>query len=417
MNKLISRYEDSYLEIIITISCFWMCLTYIPFFIPIRNWILLIDSILFIPVLIKKKDYKLLLGFNKFFAALLVLSVLSVLVTNSISNIAVWETILLSAVFYLFTGHASEEARRNVLRNIFIITNIVTLLSLFLYFIVLFTDLENSSNYTIAYSLGNVLQGGRLSGITASFNILGPMAMVSCLFSIFFIIKSKSDKKAILTHVLLILLNIYIWYLTDCRSAIVAFVAAIYVGTFFCLPTKKRKIFLVCFVIIGGILALLLILSLPLLSQLTGRDWVTGSGRSAIFKQAMTLVLKEKPLFGFGEVDKYLSAAQNVSFNELGSVVGTHNMYIEVAALFGIPALIFYFLSILSVLLGLIICYLKNIDMRKNRIVLPAAIFAFMLVFELFEHHGIFKLTPMIIYYMLAYFMLDASCKRAMKNI
>lgn len=413
MDNIVSKYEAAYLELIVTVSFLWMVFSYIPFFGPYKDWILLIEILLFTPYFFTNKNYIKLLGMNRFYLLLLGCSVLSIFVTNSLTNWTVWETVLFSGIFYLLSIYPSEKIKKNIIRNFFIITNIVTMLSLIAYWLILFTDVENSSNYTIAYSFGNVFQGQRLVGLMASPNILGPVAFVACLFSFFYIYNANGNKKKIIVNLILIILNLYICYLTKCRSALVGAAVVIYLLFLFSIPFKNRKVWFVVFISVGIVLGIVLVLSLPLLSKLTNRDWVTGSGRTPIYKQVIYLSTQVKPLLGFGSKSHINDLSLSYDYI-LHDFSGAHNMYLEIAILFGIPAMLFYIAALISVIVNVIKCFFNDANMYKTNILLPFSILTFLIVFELFEHHGLFRLSPIIGFFLLSFFLTDYYTKAAL---
>lgn len=415
MNRVLQKYRDNYLEITIFISFLWMSLAYIPFFAPISDWLLMVDLILFLPGFILNRDYLKLAGMSKIYMALLLWSVLSLIVTKSLNNVVVWDTIILSFAFYLFFNFSSEAIKKRVIYSIFVIINIVSLLSLLLYFVVIFTDLEHSSIYRVSYSLGNVFQSGRLCGVLISFNILGPMAAIACLLSYFYILSAKGNKKIMITNIILFTLNMVVCYLTKCRSAIVATGVVIYAIILFSIPPKNRKNWFIVFMGIGIVLLITFILSLPMLSNLTGRDWVTGSGRTPIYEQVIYLSTHVKPIFGFGSNENISNYSLANNFI-LHNYAGSHNMYLEVAILFGIPAMVIYIASLLVVVINTLRCFLKGADMYKTNIILPFLMLIFMIVFELFEHHGLFRLTPMMAFFLMAFFQTDHNTKSVLSN-
>ena len=243
--------------------------------------------------------------------------------------------------------------------------------------------------------------------------------MLSCIMSVYYIKENSKNTKIIILHVMFFLIDAYLQYLTDCRSAFAATLAVVVLFILFSIKKYRKTISLICLI---GILILAICMPalLTMLSNATGRDWVTGSGRTYIFKESFQLI-KQKPLLGYGTVSNYLDAAHDANLSHLGSNVGTHNIYIEIAILYGIPVLICFLASILTLFIKLLCVYLKDKDLFSLKLAQPTLLMSFILVFGLFEHHGVFRLTPPIMFLVLPFFVLrknlDLSFKQEEKQI
>ena len=271
----------------------------------------------------------------------------------------------------------TEESRRSVYRCISYVICIVTGISLFLYLIIRFTDLEHSSNQMVAYSLGNVFQG-RLFGILNNPNTLGPIAVVAVIITLYRRLVWK-EVVAIWFLCCSVLVNLLCLYLSDSRAALVAGVACAGLALLSLLPVKARRICLIALVI-----CLLLVLAnlgsiLTMLTDMTGRDWVTGSARTPMWEYSPTLI-KQHPVFGFGTRAAYRAVSGDIIHPN-----GTHNLYIETTLLYGLVASIPLVLTVLGIAMSAIRRFVSDGGQVRYVPELGLLIFLFFFVESFFE--------------------------------
>lgn len=310
-----------------------------------------------------------------------VLYALLVLLSSIVTGGIVWDSTLqfltCFAMVFLIYPNLTEESRRSVYRCISYVICIVTGISLFLYLIIRFTDLEHSSNQMVAYSLGNVFQG-RLFGILNNPNTLGPIAVVAVIITLYRRLVWKEDV-AIWFLCCSVLVNLLCLYLSDSRAALVAGVACAGLALLSLLPVKARRICLIALVI-----CLLLVLAnlgsiLTMLTDMTGRDWVTGSARTPMWEYSPTLI-KQHPVFGFGT-----RAAYRAVYGDIIHPNGTHNLYIETTLLYGLVASIPLALTVLGIAMSAIRRFVSDGGQVRYVPELGLLIFLFFFVESFFE--------------------------------
>jgi len=107
-----------------------------------------------------------------------------------------------------------------------------------------------------------------------------------------------------------------------------------------------------------------------------------------------------------------LDVAKGLSLNSLADNVGAHNLYIEIGLLYGLPSLICFVISIVITIIRVLKYYFNDMDMFQTKILQPFSIFVFMLTFFIFEHHGLFRLTPPLIFFLFAFFETMSQVRR-----
>lgn len=310
-----------------------------------------------------------------------VLYALLVLLSSIVTGGIVWDSTLqfltCFAMVFLIYPNLTEESRRSVYRCISYVICIVTGISLFLYLIIRFTDLEHSSNQMVAYSLGNVFQG-RLLGILNNANTLGPIAAVAVIITLYRRLVWKEDV-AIWFLCCSVLVNLLCLYLSLSRAAQVASVACAGLALLSLLPVKARRICLIALVI-----CLLLVLAnlgsiLTMLTDMTGRDWVTGSARTPMWEYSPTLI-EQHPVFGFGTRAAYRAVSGDIIHPN-----GTHNLYIETTLLYGLVASIPLVLTVLGIAMSAIRRFVSDGGQVRYVPELGLLIFLFFFVESFFE--------------------------------
>lgn len=413
MQNIFSKYN--LLSIPLIISFFLLTLCYIPFSSFIGNYAVYIELVLLIPFIIRFRNYKLFLKIDFFFVLGITLSFCSLIINRSLLSVQFCFTLLLGVISFLFAETASEASKRSVTLSVYILTNLVTLISGIAYIIVKTTNLVTSPNPMISSSFTNVLCcGGRLSGITFNPNMLGPSCMLSCIMAVFYIKENLQNRKIVVLHTTLCIINLYLQFLTDCRASLVAALLVTIIFVLFSIKKHRKTILLISFFLFLVILVCLPF-ELNMLTKLTGRDWSTGSGRTLAFKEAFELI-KQNPLFGYGTVSNYRQTAELENLNIIANLAGSHNLYIEIALLYGIPVLICFILSICITFWKVLKSYIQNEDMFISNLAQPCLIVMFILVTGLFEHHGLFRLTPPMFFLVFAFFSLRKNLIKSDKD-
>lgn len=311
-----------------------------------------------------------------------VLYALLVLLSSSITGGLAWASTLqfLScfALIFVIYPNLSEDSRKSIYRYISYVICIVSAISLFLYLIIAFTDLENSSNQIVSYSLGNVLQNNRLFGILNNPNTLGPIASVAVMITLYRRLVWK-ENVPLWFMCLSLIINLSCLYLSGCRAAMVSGVACAGLALMSLLPVKARRI---CLVVLAVCLVFVLVnltSVLTLLSDITGRDWNTGSSRTLMWEQVPRLIMQH-PVFGYGERESYIAVADGWFHGN-----GTHNLYIETTLLYGLVASIPLALMVLAIAASAIHRFVSEDKSHRYVPELGLLIFLFFFIESFFE--------------------------------
>lgn len=401
LNEIRQKYNINIPAFTVGLSFIWLLLGNMPFLESIQYNIVFVNLLLLLLSFLFLKDFKTFNKLNKSLALMLLWYIISAFATHTLSNKHTWFTIILSILAFMMADTFNANCKRILWKSIFISINTITILSFIGYLIIRFTDLEHSEIYTISYSLGNVLQGNRLYGVLNSPNTLGPLAAISFLLSIYYIHNNPSIKNIII-NCALIIINLFVLKLTGCRSALVALiVSAVCILVFSIKKDRKKKfIIIISLCLLAGIL---LVSKLPLLSKLTQRDWETGSGRTALYKSALVLI-KDSPLFGYGSLSNYYELCQQISIPM--DRAGSHNSYLDMAVTYGLPALVFCLIAIISVVIKLLKNYFAYVDFYKEDIIDEVVLLTFILVYCLFEN--IVTICPIQVLFIMEIFSLSS---------
>ena len=383
-----------------------------PFLGSIRKYIIIVELILSIPFFFNRTNIEYAVSSNIPFLIFIFASIISSMFTNSVLNQNLWMTILLILAIWEFIAATDEHKTRKLIDDFFISINIIMILSLIGILLVQVTDLENSLNTTISYTLGNFVQFGRFLGVLNSPNTLGPLAAFSAFIAIYRIKENRKQVSCIISNLLITAMDIYILLGTKSLTSIAGF--CIGIGIMLILSIKKhRKLLITVLVLLAILLIALFTINIDYLSEITNRPLRTMSERSIIWKSCFTL-LKDHPLTGYGSLDNYIKVS-----TERGLFIhpnGTHNMFIETMMLYGIPTALLFIMAIIMTIYRLLKCYFNNLDMTDEILMVPLMIFGFALLQSMMEHQMLFARTPTMIILLFSFIIADRNLKTLIDN-
>lgn len=319
------------------------------------------------------------------FAIFFIYIALIALVTGNIIDLQLWQTLFTFALISVFMATADDDCTYKSLKSINYIIWGICGISLFLYLIGNIFDLYNSNNATIRYTFGSVFSG-RLYGVLNSPNTLGILAVVSMVITAFSI-EIKSRKNLIL-NVSMLCINSIVLYLSGCRTALVALIIGALVMVYLKSSHKLRKCFLIILLCALAIFICFHTQILSLMDAITGRSWTTGSGRVQIWMDAIERI-KDKPFTGYGLQKNYLALP-----NTIINPNGTHNLFIEIALRYGIPA----FLLFTAFIAYLVIATLRKLSdnsFLNRKTALYISLMAVLIGSFMFENYHLFQCSPM----------------------
>ena len=267
----------------------------------------------------------------------LVLGFVSITVNQTMAYLPYWST--LASILFLLTisGLGDKETFLQIKKTTVAVLALFHVLSFVMLFLFYFTDLRNSPNPMISTSIINVMQGGRLYGISAGPNLLGMLSATLAVIAANDLRNGiiKRDTRTLILNIALIIMACASLVLTGSRSALLASFAGFAFIVFASIPSvKARRIIFTILLIALAVCLFFLPAILQLLSDLTGRDWVTGSHRTRIWGFVASKIM-EHPLLGNG------GNLGDMIREEGGFGVTTaHNLYIELSGIYGIPAML-----------------------------------------------------------------------------
>ena len=222
-----------------------------------------------------------------------------------------------------------------------------------------------------------------------------------CVFGICFIIdkaifgnKSNSNRLLLL---LLIPLLLSLIAKTGSRGAVVLLITSIIAFSFY-LPGKFKTKLIIFFLLIVFVLSILLVvIQNEILADRFLSFFETGdtSGRGELWLNTF-LIIKENPIFGFGETGYELRIT-----NLIGEYMGTHNVFLYILVVGGVIGLFLFLLFLYRIYKSVMDNY------HLNNQVLP--IILFLIIFLLMMKGG-GVLIDRVLWFILAYIASTTTC-------
>lgn len=196
------------------------------------------------------------------------------------------------------------------------------------------TDLGNHPSIYVSSSINNVFIGNssRLNGMTENANMLGMVSALAATILINSLRKQfRTSRKWTVLKIVSFSLALTTLFFTQSRAAILSAFAGIFFSVFCSIRSTKIRKSIFCIFISLMIIALIYLPEiLRFLTNITGRDWVTGSYRTDIWEFSISLI-KKNPIWGYSD------GFSNLIYEKF-HVSSAHNFILELLGQFGIPA-------------------------------------------------------------------------------
>lgn len=277
----------------------------------------------------------------------------------------------LTIIFSFIVSYSSDDMMKKMVRIIEIFITIIISVSFILLLLYKFTSLRFSDNQMISQSMDNVFSSSsRFNGMTAGPNLMGMIAAIGCVLYIFHFIHAEKIAERIYSFIFSFL-SLYFVIISNSRSAILATLLVFFFLVALKLKRKARIIYISVALLILIFLLINLNTVLSFLSSVSGRDWNTGSSRTNIWKFALELI-KDRPMMGYAGLAK-----------EFG-VADSHNIYIHLALLYGIPVMVLFMAIIFYDTLKIFVACFKEdkIDYKREIIYSLFTLFFVRILFE-----------------------------------
>ena len=390
----------------------WLLYTNIPFLGQFRQYFIFSELLLVIPFIFNIKNIRNTLDLNIPFLSFLGISLLSSIINNSILNRYLWMTILLVIAIYSFISQSDRNEIKKLIDGIYISLNIILLISFIGITLILLTDIENSSNETISYSMGNFIQEGRFYGVLNNCNALGPIAGIATYLAILKIRDNKESSTKIILHSTIMLIDLFILIGSKSLSSEAAFACGFLV-LILSYKNKNRKTFFIIFLAIMMLGIFVIIDNIDLLSIILQKDLRTATSRTRIWENALILI-KAKPITGYGTFENYLDMAEQLSI--FMHKAGVHNQYLEIALQYGVPALLLFILCLITTIYKFLKCYFHGIDLKDTYIAFPNMVLVFGIVHGLTEGQILFSANPNMIIFTTSLLLINWNLKHIERN-
>lgn len=325
----------------------------------------------------KRKPYSFEIVLYAFLALTLALTFISY---PTVENIKTWliNTMLFTVIFSIdvFKPKPSLKKELTIISYLFVcLTFILSIISINM--ILLVRKIWITDSYT-----GKAITYG-FDSLFSNPNSLGIASVLSLVIGLYLFLNTKSTTLKIF-NVINFIVQIQTLILSTCRSAYLMILALLFVYMYVYIKNNYIR-----FSIIFITLSSFAIIVTFYLSKL---DLIL-SGREAYWRGAFTLI-KNKPLFGVGNSNLIPMIKDfKPSFAEALDLGGLHNIYIEIATVNGLVALLLIILFIILVFFFLV----KNLDncstTEKSKYTTLLALFIGISLINLFESTLVYRVS------------------------
>lgn len=396
-----------------TLICFfafifiWLFSFHIPFLSKFNTVFFISFITLCGIIMIEFKVFNHVFEMNLWFILFLSITIFSSLYNGFFFNQKLWTTVFLS-IFFSYIA-SQREMEGDVVLILFYAFNSVAFISFLVALLANHSNLIDSPSPIITNSLFNAIQNGRIYGILDSPNQLGQITAISILISIFCIARKFGNKKNIIINIILIIFNCYLLIGTKSRASYLGLCFALF--TFVLFKQKRNRLFwLVFFLLIGTLFIIFLTINIQTLETITNRSWVTGSGRVEIWKSAAKLITL-RPVWGYGALDQYTYLDATIDKH------GTHNIFIEIAILYGIPASFIFLWSLAVIFKRIAYYFINRQDFSENNLLLTSTLLVFCIINNQFETNILFSISPLQAIFLYSFLYSDRKTNSALKNV
>ena len=381
----------------------WLLYANTPFLGILRKYFIIFTVLLTIPLIFDQNNILDCIKSNIPFIIFFAVCIISTLITRTILTPVLWTTLLVTFAAYKFVNIADKNEVDKLINAAYISLNIVIIASLIGILLVKFTNLEETGPYIVKYSLGNFIQGNRFFGILNSCNNLGPIAAISAIIAISRLLNARKQFNQIILNIIMFTVDIYVLLGTKCMTSMISLLGS-FVILFICCFNKKRGHVLLITLGVCILGLILVICNIDFASSILHKNLKTATGRTEIWANSIKLI-KQHPIVGYGSTVRYHEAAQinNLYINK----AGTHNMYLEIALLYGIPSLVMYIISIIFTIYKILKKYLSGAAIKENHLLTPILIIGFCFILGLAEKLPLFVNNPIMIIFLVSFISID----------
>lgn len=340
-------------------------------------------------------------------------AIIASIATSSFFTLVTWQTIFLFIFMSISCWSLDEKGLKKIFSAASVTLTVLLAISL-LVSILSYTPLRDNPHLVFGgYSLKDT-RTSYLVGILGNSATVGAFAsinMILILVSYLHLDKVKNMKTK-LYYILSFFLALYCSYDGHSRASYVALVVVSCFLIFSYIPPKARKIMLIIILVLIVLSIIFFSQIIDFLNSISSKNWSTGSGRIEIWQSAIHMI-KLSPVFGYGTRDNFaLSATAEGCFKN----ISTHNSYLHISVLFGLPALALLLIWIISILSRYISAMNREDAYSGFTKRMLLSIFLFHIVENFFEISLIFRCQSGQVFFFLSAICLSYMAKREKKE-